>query len=170
MTAIASSPVTKHPTRNDLPEETRARVIELLNYRLADAVDLQLDAKQAHWNVRGPAFIALHELFDRVVDHAAAAADLLGERIAQLGGVALGAARTVARHSELEEYPVGLASGSDHVKALADVLAAFGARVRAAITEVTDLEDAVTADVCTEIVRGTDKLLWFVEAHSHSRT
>jgi starvation-inducible DNA-binding protein len=170
MTIMAASPVTKHPTRNDLPEETRARVIELLNYRLADAVDLQLDAKQAHWNVRGPAFMALHELFDRIVEHAAGAADLLAERIAQLGGVALGAARTVAQRSELEEYPVGIASGTDHVKALADVLAAFGARVRAAITEAAELEDPVTADVCTEIARGTDKLLWFVEAHSHTRT
>jgi starvation-inducible DNA-binding protein len=170
MTTMTASPVTKHPTRNDLPEETRARVIELLNFRLADAVDLQLDAKQAHWNVRGPGFIALHELFDRVVDHAAGAADLLAERIAQLGGVALGSARTVARHSELEEYPAGISCGSDHVKALAEVIAAFGARARAAIAEADELADAVTADGLTQIVRGTDKLLWFVEAHSHART
>jgi starvation-inducible DNA-binding protein len=169
MTAIAPSPVTKHPTRNDLPEETRARVIELLSARLADAVDLQLDAKQAHWNVRGPGFIALHELFDRVVEHAAGAADLLAERIAQLGGVALGSARVVAGRSELEAYPATIASGSEHVKALADVLATFGARVRAAVAEAAELDDAVTADVCTEIARGSDKLLWFVEAHSHAR-
>ena len=55
-----------YPTRNDLPDNTRKAAIELLQKRLADVVDLSTQAKQAHWNVKGPNFIALHELFDSV--------------------------------------------------------------------------------------------------------
>jgi len=67
--------MTLHPTRNDLPAAARAKVSALLNQSLALALDSQLAAKQAHWNVKGPQFIALHELFDKVYGVAAEAAD-----------------------------------------------------------------------------------------------
>jgi len=156
-------------TRNDLKESTRAQVVELLNRRLADAVDLQTQCKQAHWNVKGPSFIALHRLFDEV--HAAITehADMLAERIVQLGGVAVGTAREVAENSELDEYPTSITSGEDHVKCLSAALGAFGSRVRFAIQETDELEDAVAADICTTIAREVDKWLWFVEAHAQSK-
>ena len=106
-----------YPTRNDVPEPIRPQLIVLLNQLLADASDLQTQAKAAHWNVKGPNFIALHKLFDGV--HAAVAeyVDLIAERAVQLGGVAEGTARIVARRSDLEEYPIGIADGSRHVEA-----------------------------------------------------
>jgi starvation-inducible DNA-binding protein len=165
MTTMTMSHELRHATKNDLTELVRAEIVPLLNQRLADAIDLQLQAKQAHWNVKGPAFIALHELFDRVVEHAAGAADLLAERVVQLGGVAEGTVRIAARRSELDEYPHAIAGGSDHVAALSSAMATFGARIRRAIDEAAEQGDAASADICTEIVRGTDKLLWFVEAH-----
>jgi starvation-inducible DNA-binding protein len=165
---MATATRTLHSTKNDLPERARTALIEILNQRLADAIDLQLQGKQAHWNVKGPSFIALHELFDKVVDHAFSAADLLAERVVQLGGVADGTVRTVAQRSELDEYAIDITTGSEHVAALSDALAAFGSRVRQAIEEATRLDDAATADICTEIARGTDKLLWFVEAHGQA--
>jgi starvation-inducible DNA-binding protein len=168
MTTVATSHELRHATKNDLSEPVRAEVVPMLNERLADAIDLQLQAKQAHWNVKGPAFIALHELFDRVVEHASGAADLLAERVVQLGGTAEGTVRIAARRSELDEYPHGIAGGSDHVAALAGALAAFGARIRQAIDAAAEHGDAVTADLLTEIVRGNDKLLWFVEAHAQA--
>jgi starvation-inducible DNA-binding protein len=168
MATATSSRTTLHPTKNDLPERARSGLIEILNQRLADAIDLQLQSKQAHWNVKGPSFIALHELFDKVVDHAAGAADLLAERVVQLGGVAQGTARTVAQRSELEEYPLEIATGAEHVAALSNALAAFGSRARQAIEDTARLDDAATADIFTEIARGTDKLLWFVEAHAQA--
>jgi starvation-inducible DNA-binding protein len=168
MTTMATSHELRHATRNDLAELVRAEVVPTLNQRLADAIDLQLQAKQAHWNVKGPGFIALHELFDRVVEHAAGAADLLAERVVQLGGTAEGTVRIAARRSELDEYPHGIASGSDHVGALAGALAAFGTRVRRAIDGAAEQGDAASADLLTEIVRGNDKLLWFVEAHGQA--
>ena len=54
-------------TRNNLPKADRVQVAELLNRRLADALDLQSQCKQAHWNVKGPNFIALHKLFDECI-------------------------------------------------------------------------------------------------------
>ena len=155
-----------HPTRNDLPESVRAQVARLLNERLADAIDLQLQAKQAHWNVKGESFIALHELFDQVSTNATTAVDLLAERVVQLGGTAEGGVRTVAERSGLDVYPSEICAGTDHVEALARALAAFAARVRRGIDETDELGDVATSDLLTEITRAADKDLWFVEAHA----
>ena len=156
-----------HATRNDIPEEKRAGIIEALAPRLADAVDLKLQLKQAHWNVKGPNFIALHELFDKVAAEVEGYVDLIGERIVQLGGVADGSARTVAATSALTPYPHGITAGQDHVNGVANALATFAKSVRATIDRATELGDADTADIFTEISRGIDKSLWFVEAHAH---
>src|SRR5262245_55064177 len=112
-----------NPTRNDLPARAREKLVPLLNARLADALDLQSQAKQWHWNVKGPQFIALHELFDKVAEGAAEAVDLIAERAVQLGGAALGTVRIAARESSLKEYPSGITSGPDHVEALSNALA-----------------------------------------------
>jgi starvation-inducible DNA-binding protein len=155
-------------TRNDLPAATRTEVAGLLNQRLADGIDLQTMCKQAHWNVKGPQFIALHKLFDDVNEAVAEYVDLIAERIVQLGGVAEGTARTVAERTALAEYPITLSKGEDHVAALSDVLAQFGRTARLGIEEMNELQDADTADILTEISRGIDKWLWFVEAHGQS--
>jgi starvation-inducible DNA-binding protein len=154
-----------YPTRNDLPEATREKAITLLNARLADAVDLQTQMKQAHWNLKGPHFIALHELFDEINEEVEDYVDLIAERAVQLGGIALGTARLAAANSTLAEYPHDIAASDLHVEAVADALAAFGKAVRASIARADDLGDADTADIFTEVSRGVDKYLWFVEAH-----
>src|SRR5262249_54152538 len=141
----------------------------LLNQHLADVLDLGLQAKQAHWNVKGPSFIALHELFDKVADEVEDFTDLIAERAVQLGGVALGTLQTVSKSSRLAAYPLDLASGQEHVAALSNALAKFGASVRAAIDIADKNEDIDTSDLFTEVSRGVDKLLWFVEAHAQSK-
>src|SRR5213593_3258724 len=120
-------------SKNDLPEESRRKMIELLNQHLADVLDLGLQAKQAHWNVKGPSFIALHELFDKVADELEDFTDDIAERAVQLGGVALGTVQAVSRSSRLAAYPLELASGKEHVAALSSALARFGATARSAI-------------------------------------
>lgn len=179
--AAVGSPATRAPradrepstadlyrTKNDLPAATRAEVAALLNQRLADCIDLQTQCKQAHWNVKGPNFIALHKLFDEINEEVEEYVDLLAERIVQLGGVAEGTARVVAERSTLDVYPLVLASGEEHVEALSSALAAFGRTARLGIEEVNDLKDADSADILTGISRGVDKYLWFVEAHRQS--
>ncbi|HEX6053821.1 MAG TPA: DNA starvation/stationary phase protection protein Dps [Gemmatimonadaceae bacterium] len=158
-----------YETKNPLPADTRQRVVALLNARLADCVDLQSQAKQAHWNVKGPQFIALHELFDDIYGAVGEYVDLIAERITQLGGVAEGTVRVSAERSSLTEYPLVLSSGEEHVAALSDVLAQFGAKALEGISELEELEDPDTADILTEVSRGIDKWLWFVEAHQQGR-
>jgi len=157
------------PTRNDLGEKVRAGGVDLLNQQLADALDLALQAKQAHWNVKGPHFIALHELFDELVTEILEHADDLAERAVALGGTAYGTVRTAARTSRLAEYPLGIHSGRQHVAALSAAVAKFCASARAGIDAATALGDADTVDLFTEISRGADKLLWKVEAHAQAK-
>ncbi|TMB10460.1 MAG: DNA starvation/stationary phase protection protein Dps [Deltaproteobacteria bacterium] len=157
-----------YPTKNDLPETTRRQMIDLCNARLADAIDLQTQTKQAHWNVKGPHFIALHELFDKVNEDVEDYVDLIAERAVQLGGGVEGTARSVAKRSTLPEYPVKAGSGRQHVDALSSVLAAFGKLMRGAIEESQRVNDQDTNDIFIEISRGVDKWLWMVEAHLQS--
>jgi len=154
-----------YETLNDLSKASRVELNELLNQRLADAVDLESQVKQAHWNVKGPHFIGLHKLFDEIYESVGEYVDLLAERVVQLGGIAEGTARVAAARSRLEEYPLDIADGTTHVQALSKALATFGHEVRTAIDEADDLDDADTADLFTEVSRGIDKWLWMVEAH-----
>jgi starvation-inducible DNA-binding protein len=158
-----------YDTRNDLPANTRTKVIELLNARLADAIDLGTQTKHAHWNVKGPHFIALHELFDKVAEHVEDQIDTIAERVTALGGRAHGTLASVSRATSLKPYPEDISEGLAHVDALSAALADFGAKVRAGIDAADKLGDADTADLFTGISRETDKDLWFLEAHLHAK-
>jgi starvation-inducible DNA-binding protein len=154
-----------YPTKNDIHEKNRMSLVDLLNARLADAIDLQTQCKQAHWNVKGPDFIALHELFDKLNEDVEVYVDDLAERAVQLGGIADGTARSVAKRTTLAEYAAETGAGRDHVEALSSALASFGTSVRQSIRKSDELGDADTTDLFTEVSRGVDKWLWFVEAH-----
>src|SRR5437773_10391360 len=142
-----------YPTKNDLPEASRAEAVALLNQRLADCIDLQAQCKQAHWNVKGPTFIALHKLFDEITEDVQQYADLLAERVVQLGGIAEGTVGVVAERSTLVDYPLGLSTGAEHVAALSDALAMAGGTVRVGIEEMNELEDEIGRAACRERVR-----------------
>ena len=159
---------TLYKTKNDIQESARVALITILNQRLADAIDLQLQMKQAHWNVKGPSFIALHELFDKISEDVESYVDTIAERVVQFGGIALGTVRISGAESRLEEYPIAIAEGPAHVEAVSSALSDFGKEVRRSIDEANQLDDAGTADIFTEISRGTDKWLWFVEAHAQA--
>jgi len=157
-----------YETENDILKEARVELIALMGQRLADVIDLQLQLKQAHWNVKGPHFIGLHELFDKIAGEIEDYVDMIAERIVQLGGIAEGTVRVAAARSRLEEYPLAIAEGRAHVEAVARALSTFGRAARVTIDDAGALEDADTADLFTEISRGIDKWLWFVEAHSQA--
>jgi len=152
-------------TRMDLPAGKRERLVAVLNQRLADLIDLHAQAKQAHWNVKGPQFFSLHKLFDEVAGAIDEFVDLVAERAVQLGGVAEGTVQIVGRRTSLNEYSCSLSEGAEHVAALAGSIATLGAAIRGCIDEAATIGDADTADLFTEISQGLDKYLWFVEAH-----
>jgi starvation-inducible DNA-binding protein len=154
-----------HNTKIDIAKGKREKLIAILNQSLADASDLKSQAKQAHWNVKGPNFIALHELFDQVATELETHIDDIAERITTLGGTAMGTVRLAAQNSSLSEYPHEITDGTAHVDALSSALADFGKKARKNIDATDELDDKDTADLYTGISRGIDKLLWFVEAH-----
>ncbi len=162
------SAVAPFKTANDLPVDRRRDLNQLLNRSLADAVDLQMQMKQAHWNVKGPSFIGLHELFDKVGSDVGGYSDMIAERVVQLGGIAEGTVRVAASRSRLPEYPLDISEGIAHVHAAARALSIFGQAVRHATDAATELNDADTADLFVEVSRGIDKWLWFVEVHSQA--
>jgi len=154
-----------HSTRIDIAAKTRAKMIGLLNDRLAEVIDLQRQAKQAHWNVKGPQFIALHALFDRLAGEIDGYVDDMAERITALGGIAEGTVQAVASRSRLDAYPLDIGEGRAHLDALSAAYARCAKALRKAIGEAGKAGDADTSDLFTGISRGVDKSLWLLEAH-----
>ena len=152
-------------TRIDIKSRLRDSMIALLNQHLADTADLCSQVKQAHWNVKGPHFIALHELFDKLAEGLEEPVDDIAERVTALGGVARGTARIAAQASRLAEFPIDRVDGLKAVALLADRYAALAASTRNAIEVAGKEGDAGTSDLFTAISRGLDKALWFLEAH-----
>ena len=152
-------------TRIEMEAKLRESMIALLNRQLADTLDLYTQVKQAHWNVKGPHFIALHELFDKLAEDLEGPVDDTAERITALGGVARGTARVAAKESRLPEFAIDRVDGLKAVELLAERYAALAATTRAAIDTAGKEGDADTADLFTGISRGLDKALWFLEAH-----
>jgi starvation-inducible DNA-binding protein len=154
-----------HKTRNDLSANAKAVSIALLNARVADAIDLALLTKQAHWNIKGPNFIALHEMIDGFRTELDGHVDTMAERVVQLGGTALGTTQAVAKGSTVKPYPTDIYKSGDHLGALIERYAKVANAVRAGIEETSDAGDADTADLLTAFSRALDKSLWFLEAH-----
>ena len=152
-------------THNDLATETREQIIEVLNQELADLSDLYSQTKQAHWNVKGEQFIALHKLFDELAEALEGYVDEVAERAVQLGGIAMGTNRMSAANTRLEEYPIEPMDSMGHVRALIERYAMVAASARLAIDTAEELNDLGTVDLFSEISLGIDKWLWFLEAH-----
>ncbi len=152
-----------------LPAAVRGEMIDLLNARLADTLDLYSQTKQAHWNVKGPEFYQLHLLFDEHAGHADEWTDLVAERVAMLGGYATGTVRMAASNSSLDEFPTDITEPMEYVGAVSARWAAYANAIREAIEEADKAGDATTADLFTQISRQADMDLWFQEAHLQDR-
>ena len=155
-----------HRTKNDLPSNAKAAAIALLNECVANGIDLALITKQAHWNVKGPQFIAVHEMLDGFRAELDAGVDTMAERVVQLGGTALGTTQVVAGGSQLAAYPTDIYAINDHIAALIDRYGTFANMVRAGIDKASEVGDADSADILTGVSRAMDKALWFLEAHA----
>lgn len=152
-------------TVNDLPQEARQKMVKLLNEQLADLFDLFSQTKQAHWNVKGPNFYQLHELYDELAGRLLSHVDLVAERATALGGVATGTVRMAAGATRLEEYmnkPVG---SMESVHLLVERYSKVAESTRKGIDQAEEAEDQGTMDLLTEVSRDLDKSLWLLEAH-----
>lgn len=152
-------------TRIDIEESDRKKIIEILNARLADTLDVQTQAKFAHWNVKGNDFYQVHLLFDEVAEHLEDAVDLIAERATALGGKANGTVRQSAANSTIDEYELDTVKGMDHVRVLSDRVGALANTYREAVNKTDDLGDPATSDMFTEILRQAEQDLYFLESH-----
>jgi starvation-inducible DNA-binding protein len=152
-------------TLNELDTNTKSEAVALLQARLVDSIDLALTIKQAHWNLHGAAFIAVHEMLDKLRDDVDDYVDTMAERARALGGTPVGTVQTVAEKTVLAPYPTDIHSIEDHLRALAQRVAAVTNAVRDNIDDADEAGDANTADVFTEVSRGLDKWLWMIESH-----
>jgi starvation-inducible DNA-binding protein len=155
------------PVRIDIPLEIRLYVIQLLQQTLACTVDLRSQIKQACWNVKGHDLVLLQALFATMATELDAHTDLVAERLVVLGGVARGTVRTAATHSRLPEYPGAIMDGDAHVRALTECFASYATALRADIAHATEVEDAGSAALYTDISRGVDQRLGFLDAYLH---
>lgn len=152
-------------TSIDLAADTREQLVGLLNQQLADTFDLMSQTKQAHWNVKGPNFYQLHELFDELAANLLGHVDAVAERVTALGGLATGTARMAAAATRLPEMPLEVTRDMELVGCLVERYANAAASTRKAIDTAQELGDADSADLFTDISRDLDKHLWFLEAH-----
>ena len=154
-----------YKTQNDLSANAKSESIGILNSRLADAIDLALLTKQAHWNIKGPQFIALHAMIDGFRGEIDEHVDTIAERVVQLGGTALGTTQIVAKATTLAPYPTDIHTSKAHLTELIQRYGKVANAVRKAIGETDAAGDADTADLFTAFSRALDKQLWFLEAH-----
>lgn len=150
-------------TLNDTPLKMKKDVILLLNHLLSEFLDLALMTKQAHWNMRGKNFIALHEMLDPFNEKLLEYADTIAERVVQLGGIAYGTSQLIAKNSSLEEYPTDITSTDEHLDALVNRYATLANSVRKIIEN--KLADEGSINFLTDASNDLDKYLWFIEAN-----
>jgi len=147
-----------------LPEDARARLIDALNARLADGLDLHGQVKVAHWNIKGPLFPSLHPLFETFAVSLAAFNDEVAERAVTLGGIARGTVRQVAARTRLAEYPAETTRDLEHVALLADRIEAYLDGTRQARTTAASLGDDESVDLFTRVIQEFEKNAWFLRA------
>ncbi|MBC6715719.1 MULTISPECIES: DNA starvation/stationary phase protection protein Dps [Aurantimonas] len=154
-----------HKTMNPISENIRGSMVELLQTHLATAVDITYQTKQAHWNVKGMNFIAVHELFDDLHEETEEYVDTIAERLTAIGGQAHGTVQAASENSLLDPYPLDLVKSEDHLKRLTESYSKWSAAVAEGIEEASEAGDPLTEDLLTAIGRGLDKGIYFMESH-----
>ena len=164
-TATNGHSKTKIHSSIGLKPEIRQKMIPMLNQHLADLFDLMSQTKQAHWNVKGPHFHALHLLFDTFAEGLEKYVAVVAERITAIAGYANGTVRMAAANSKIKEFPGDILAGKDMLKALVERYAAVGNGVREGIDTSEKAGDMATSDMLIDVQRDLDQWLWFLEAH-----
>lgn len=156
--------MTRFKTRIDLDKTTRGKLVDRLNLALCTTLDLSSQVKQAHWNIKGPTFLSRHALFDDLSDHLRGWSDNIAERATALGGYADGTVRDSAKNSALPAYDKDAIQGRAHVHTLAERYGKYTGMLREMVIDAENMKDVVTEDLLTEVLRGAEMDLWFLEA------
>jgi starvation-inducible DNA-binding protein len=150
-----------------LTPEDGAKVAEVLQGRLHALNDLALTLKHVHWNVVGPHFIAVHEMIDPQVVAVREMVDAIAERIATLGVAPIGTPGALVEARDWEDYSLGRATTTEHLKALDEVYVGVITSHRDAADAVAELDD-VTNDLLVGHLHELERFHWFIRAHLES--
>lgn len=148
-----------------LPEETRAKVVSLLQPVALALLSMAGIARKAHWNVRGPMFAELHELFGGLYTATSDHADVIAEHIAMLGFPVGGDHLDVAEGSAITRMPATLTAGRDLAKAVADRLTTTLMVVDAPKKELLLLGDDDAQQKILDASMALSKIGWMLLAH-----
>jgi len=149
--------------RTNFDPSVQDKIAETLQSVLVNLVDFNLQVKQAHWNLVGPNFTAVHEQLDELATTYRGYADEVAERILAVGEPADGRVDTVARDSGLQGYPAGLQSVSDTVRHIADRLEEL-VRVGRYAQQILGEYDPASEDLVIALLRDLEKHLWMFQA------
>ncbi|MEL6319641.1 MAG: Dps family protein [Cyanobacteria bacterium J06626_14] len=159
------------PIKIGLTEAQRCGVIELLNHDLADVYLLLIKTRKYHWDVVGPQFRSLHELWQEHYEVLAENIDDIAERVRALGGYPLGTAEGFLRYASLKEHPNDLPNATEMVRRLAADYELIIRNLREHISQCSDeFKDEGTADFLTGLMEQYEEAAWilrsFIEGES----
>ena len=140
-----------------------AVVEDVLQQTLVDLIDLELQAKQAHWNIQGSRFRSLHLALDELVDYAREELDEVAERIATIGGTPDGRSETVAKTTSLDPIDGGVLDVDKAYSQMADKIQAVCDKIRENLDKV-DEADPISGDLLISATAGLEKQAWFLRS------
>ena len=155
--------ILSRPTKLKFDDKVLSESLRILSAQLADFLNLALMTKQAHWNMRGQNFIAVHEMLDPFNEKLLEYADTFAERIVQMGGTANGTVETIIAETNLSSYPTDIYDVSLHLQELIKHYSIVANNLRRDID--AGKADAATIDYFTQAVEDIDKYVWFLESH-----
>jgi starvation-inducible DNA-binding protein len=143
--------------RQAINTDLQATVVELL--------ELQHDAKQSHWNIRGPLYFPLHEALQEYADLYLKYADLLAERQLQIGIPADGRTETIVQTANLPKFPAGFLSDKQVLDIMTERIFTIAKRVRQRIESTGKVGDEVTSNKFQDLSYELDKQVWQFRVH-----
>lgn len=144
--------------------DRRLEAAGIIQEVLTDLINLSLQGKQAHWNLRGRTFRELHLQLDELVDLARAHSDLLAERCLALGIAADGRAREIADTTHLDPFPEGRVPDTEVVELMLDRLKIMSEVGRSRLGRL-GMIDPVSQDLVNAVLADMEKQLWMFEAN-----
>lgn len=154
-----------------LSEEQRQGVIELLNRDLSDAYLLLIKTKKYHWDVVGPQFRSLHELWEEHYQALTENIDAIAERIRTLGGYPVGTAQGFLEHSSIEEHSGDIPMATEMVSRLVNDHEQIIRNLREHVDQTAEtFHDQGTSDFLTGLMEQHEEMAWmlrsFIEGES----
>ncbi|MBD1910107.1 MULTISPECIES: Dps family protein [unclassified Leptolyngbya] len=148
-----------------LTEEQRRGVVNLLNQNLANAYLLLIKTKKYHWDVVGPQFRSLHELWEEHYQALTESIDSIAERVRMLGGYPLGTAQGFLSAASIQEHEGEVPSASGMVQNLVEDHELIIRTMRENIDQCSDeFHDEGTADFLTGLMEQHEEMAWMLRS------